>query len=161
MARRTKRSKFGDLLALIFLFLLAYLFYGPVLAAATWILLAIAVLLLWISFVMPTYCDFRTLRGTACTRGVDGKLRGCNDHRRGKRDAVWRAVFGVRNPGEFFRVMWHSPGESPTREAPGAAQPAGQPTAQGARDATIFFCTVVSTFAGVIGTAAGVVGLWQ
>lgn len=161
MGRRRRRSQFGDLLALIVLGSLAYLVYGPVLATGTWILLAVAVLFLWISLVMPTHCDFRTLRGTACVRGVNGKLRGCQDHRRGKRDAVWRAVFGVRNPGEFFRVMWHSPGDAPPQSTPSAARPAGPPTTQGTRDATILVCTVVSTVAGVIGTVAGVVGLWQ
>jgi len=161
MARRTERSKVGDLGMLILLSTLVYLLYGPVLTTGTWILLAIAVLLLWISFVMPTYCDFRTLRGTACTRGVNGKLRGCRDHRRAKRDAVWQALFGVRNPGEFFRVMWHSPGEALPRSTPSFARPAMPLTTQGTRDATILVCTVVSTITGVIGVGTGVIGLWQ
>jgi hypothetical protein len=160
MARRSRRSKTSDLATLFLLGSLAYVLYGPVLATGTWILLTIAVLLLWFSFAMPTYCDFRTLRGTACDRGVRGKLRGCHQHRRGKRDAVWRALFGIRNPGEFFRVMWHSPGTASPSPDAGTARTAA-PTTQGTRDAAIFVCTIVSTIAGVIGTAAGVMGLWQ
>jgi hypothetical protein len=160
MARRSRRSKPGDLATLFLLGSLAYFVYGPILTTGTWILLTIAVLLLWVSFAMPTYCDFRTLRGTACGRPVKGKLRGCHQHRRAKRDAVWRALFRVRNPGEFFRVMWHSPGTAPPSSTAGTAR-ATAPTTQGTRDAAIFVCTVVSTIAGVIGTAASVMGLWQ
>jgi hypothetical protein len=161
MARRTRRSKFSDLITLILLSSLSYLVYGPVLATGTWILLAIAVLLLWISFVIPTYCDYRTQRGKACSRGVNGKLRGCHDHGRDKRDAVWRALFGVRNPGEFVRVMWHSPDDARPRSTPGTTQLYRPVTTQGTRDATILVCTVVSTVSGVIGVVISVIGLWQ
>jgi len=159
--RRTGRPKFGDLITLTLLSSLVYLLYGPVLATGAWILLAIAVLLLWISVVMPTYCDFRTQRGTACKRRVNGKLRGCHDHGRDKRDAVWRALFRVRNPGEFFRVMWHSPGDARSRSTPGTTQLSTPVTTQGTRDATILVCTVISTVSGVIGVVIGVIGLWQ
>lgn len=140
-----------------------YVVYGPVLATPTWILLATAAPLFWFSFAMPTYCDFRTQRGTGCDRPANGKLRGCRQHRRRKRDAVWRALFGVRNPGEFFRVMWHSSATAPSPVAgtTRTALAATPPTTQGTRDALIFVCTVVSTLAGVIGTVAGVMGLWK
>ncbi|OLF10143.1 hypothetical protein BLA60_16990 [Actinophytocola xinjiangensis] len=138
-----------------------YFVYEGELATPNWVLLATAVLLLWFSFAMPTYCDFSTVRGTPCRNRVNGKLRGCHQHGRDKRDAVWRALFRVRNPGEFFRVRWHSSAVAAPQSVAGAARAVTRSTTQGTRDATIFVCTILSTVAGVVGTVASVLGLWK
>lgn len=159
MARRD-RSKAGDIGGLLMVGSVVYLLYGPVLPTFTWIMLAVAVILLRVRFFMPTYCDYQTQRGTSCTRWLRGKLRGRKAHARLKRDAVWQ-VIRLHNPGLLFRVKWRSTADPPTpprwSRQPVAAVP---PTEQGARNATILICTVLSTVTGVVSAAVGVIALY-
>ncbi|TCP48518.1 hypothetical protein EV191_11075 [Tamaricihabitans halophyticus] len=161
MARKTKPSKFGELIALIIIGAVVHVIYGHLLPTVSWALIALAVFMLWISFFMPTYCDYRTQRNRPCRWRVRGKLRGCGIHARDKRDALWRAC-RLKNPGTLFRVMWASPDDPPPAR-PGAGTPntSLQPAAtqQGARDAAVFYCTLVSTVAGVISAIVGVLAL--
>lgn len=161
MARGDRPSKAADIGGLLATGTFVYVLYGPVLPTFTWIMLAVAVVLSWFSFFIPTYCDYQTQRGTSCTRWVRGKLRGCKQHARLKRDAVWQ-VIRLHNPGLLFRVRWRSTADPPTpprwSRQPVAAIP---PTKQGARNATILTCTVLSTITGVISAAVGVIALYQ
>lgn len=54
MARGDRSSKAADIGGLLLVGAVVYLLYGPVLPTFTWIVLAVAVVLLWISFVRFT-----------------------------------------------------------------------------------------------------------
>ncbi|WP_427885474.1 hypothetical protein ACQHIV_24530 [Kribbella sp. GL6] len=116
MARRRKATKFDDLLALACVTAVAYYVCPPHEYLLEWIVLVPTILLFWIAFLMPTKCDYMTQRNKPCDRGVRGKLRGCWDHGRSKRDAMFAALGGT-NPGRWFRVTWTAP-DSPTRPRP-------------------------------------------
>jgi hypothetical protein len=153
VAKRRRGTKSSDLLVLLWIAALAYLGYPPREHGVAWIVVVPAVALFWIAFLMPTKCDYLTQRNKPCDRGVRGKLRGCRDHARWKRDAMF-AAFGTSNPGRHLRVMWHAPGAATrpariSRHRAPASQP--DPNAQsGVHNLIILTCTVVSTVAGVI-----------
>lgn len=154
MARRGRATKFGDLLPMTLLGGAIYYGYGPRLSSLSWVLLAVAVLMVWVCFFMPTHCDYQTLRSTPCTRWVRGKLRGCRSHGRLKRDAVF-AVIKLRNPGLLFRVMWSAPTTPaapramPTVAATSPSSPV-PPSKQAANEVAMLVFTVVSAVAAVL-----------
>lgn len=83
MAKRRRGTKAGDLLVLLWVVVLGVLGYPPHEHLVAWIVLVPTVALFWIAFLMPTKCAYRP-----CGRGVRGKLRGCRDHARRRRDAL-------------------------------------------------------------------------
>jgi len=116
------------------------------------VFLALAVLMVWVCFFMPTHCDYQTLRTTPCTRLVRGKLRGCRSHGRLKRDAVFAAI-KLRNPGLLFRVMWSAPNTpAAPRAMPSvaAASPSSSASKQAANEVAMLVFTVVSAVAAVV-----------
>ena len=93
--------------------------------------------------------------GMPCDRGVRGKARGCWDHGRWKRDAMF-AVIGRRNPGQRFRVMWSAPGVSPIPVHTGRAREMESQAANASRGAynlVMLIATVVSAIAAVAALA--------
>ena len=80
MAKRRRGTKAGDLLVLLWIVVLGVLGYPPREHLVAWIVLVPAVGLFWFAFLMPTKCR--------CGRGARGKLRGCREHARWKRDAM-------------------------------------------------------------------------
>ena len=88
MAKRRRGTKAGDLLVLLWIVVLGVLGYPPREHLVAWIVLVPAIGLFWIAFLMPTKCAHRTQRDKPCGRGVRGKLRGCRDHARRRRDAL-------------------------------------------------------------------------
>jgi hypothetical protein len=112
--KRGRPSKVGDLMVLGCLGAFAYYGYPPERNLLAWTFGVPAVLLFWLLFLMPTKCDYMTQRNKPCDRSVRGKARGCWDHGRWKRDAMF-ATIGRRNPGLRFRVMWSAPSASPSR----------------------------------------------
>lgn len=107
MGRRRRASKTSDLGVLVLLGAGVYFGYRDRFSDPVWILFGVTVLSFWVSFLMPTKCDYRTQRGKPCDRGVRGKLRGCRTHGRWKRDAVFQ-LFGMVNPGARLRTTWSS-----------------------------------------------------
>jgi hypothetical protein len=152
MGRRKRSTKTGDLTVLLAAGAVFYYAYHQALSWFTMALIMLTVLTGWVSFVMPTHCDYQTQRGKPCDRNVRGKLRGCHDHSRWKRDALFSAV-RLRNPGLLFRVMWSAPGTVagglPT-PASGVGQAQTAPSKQSASDVAMLTLTVVSTVATVI-----------
>ncbi|MEU4196813.1 hypothetical protein AB0E69_33260 [Kribbella sp. NPDC026611] len=116
-----------------------------------WIVLVPTVLLFWVSFLMPTKCDYMTERRKPCDRGVRGKLRGCHDHARWKRDAMF-ASLGTSNPGRRFRVMWAAPDSSTRPQAVRShPAPASESNARrGMYDLVMLVATVGGTVVGVV-----------
>lgn len=154
MTKRTKKSKFGELMTLICAYVALWYIYSATLSTFLLIFIGLTTLLFWFCFLMPTYCDYRTLQNTPCTRSVRGKLGGCHSHGRLKRDALF-ATFHLRNPGMIFRVMWSAPGQptpTPTKvvgsTSPGATT--ARPSKQSAYDLLMLYLTVISTAATVI-----------
>ncbi|GAA3092859.1 hypothetical protein JOF29_007030 [Kribbella aluminosa] len=129
MARRRKATKLDDLGGLTVVAVLAYLGYPPKDYLLEWIVIGTATVLFWIAFLMPTKCDYLTQRRKPCDRGVRGKLRGCSDHGRWKRDAMWAALGGA-NPGRLFRVMWAAPD---SRAQPRSVRTPGSPAESNAK----------------------------
>jgi hypothetical protein len=152
MGRRKRATKTGDLTGILVAGAVFYYAFHQTLSWITMALITLTVLAGWVSFVMPTHCDYQTLRGTPCDRGVRGKLRGCHSHDRWKRDALFSAI-RLRNPGLLFRVMWSAPGSTagsvPTT-GPGGGQAQTEPSKQSASDVAMLTLTVVSTVATVI-----------
>jgi len=83
--------------------------FGTFFVVSAWIF----VLMVWLMFFMDTYCDY-DLGDRGCSREVYGKLRGCWQHARRKRDAVW-AAFGRHNPGTLIRLTWSNRTPEPGR----------------------------------------------
>jgi hypothetical protein len=105
MARQKRSKKSNDLLVMTAVGLVVWLMFADRLSTLVSVLVCATVLLVWVCVAMPTACDFRTRSGTPCLRRVRGKLCGCHDHGRSKRDALF-ALMKIRNPGMIFRVMW-------------------------------------------------------
>jgi len=101
---RSRRKKSHDLTYLIIGGVAAYAVLVARLGAIFVVALWIVVLMIWVMFFMDTYCDY-DLGTRGCSRRVYGKLRGCGQHDRLKRDAVW-TVLRTRNPGTRFRLTW-------------------------------------------------------
>ena len=154
MVRRKRKTKSADLVVLVSGYSVLWYVYSPVVPELSMILIGISAVLIWICFLVPTYCDYRTQQNRPCTRGVRGKLRGCHDHSRLKRDAMF-AAFRLRNPGMLFRIMWSAPSQA----TPGPPQTVGssgpgtapaKPTKQSANDMAMLYLTVISTAATVV-----------
>jgi len=94
--------------------------FGVIFVVCAWIF----VFMIWMMFLMDTYCDY-DLGDRGCSRQVYGKLRGCWQHARLKRDAVWAAL-GRHNPGTLFRLTW-------SNGAPEAGRRVGDPDSSTAR----------------------------
>ncbi|TCC24422.1 hypothetical protein [Kribbella sindirgiensis] len=88
MAKRRRGTKAGDLLVLLWVVVLGVLGYPPHEHLIAWMVLVPAVGLFWVAFLMPTKCTYSTQRDKLCGRGVRGKLRGCRDHGRWRRDTM-------------------------------------------------------------------------
>lgn len=161
MARRKRkrdrrRRKRDDLPWLIGIGVVGYYWLEPRYGTVVVILLGFVVLMLWVLFVMPTKCDY-DVGGRGCVRGVCGKLNGCHDHGRLKRDAMFAAM-RMRNPGLIFRVMWSSGSHS--GRALGATSPIPASDAekmsdekrakQGAYNLVMLVVTAVGSIAGVL-----------
>jgi hypothetical protein len=72
-----------------------------------WLALAIfwiLVLVLWLAFFKPTWCNVETSAGKACRNRAHGCLRACHlaKHRRAKNDALW-AMVKSRKPAVTLR----------------------------------------------------------
>ncbi|HEX4099490.1 MAG TPA: hypothetical protein VHY21_02955 [Pseudonocardiaceae bacterium] len=106
------------------------------------------VVMIWVLLFMPTYCDY-DVGGRGCTREVYGKVRGCFQHRRLKRDATWAAM-GRRNPGLAFRLTWGDSRPQPGHQLgtnPGMSNKAAQ---QGVYNASMWAFAAVSAVVGVV-----------
>lgn len=143
------QKKAKDLSTILVVGIFCYAFYGDTLPVFLWPLMAIAVMGLWWFLLIPTYCDsvLRTDPTRLCTRRVRGKLRGCEDHARNKRDAAF-ALLSMRNPGMIFRVGWAGPSALPV-DTVAQARAASNAT----REAWMLVLTAISAFAGVLGAA--------
>lgn len=107
--------KIRDLAIMFFVGFTLYAIFRDELYRWTWVVLALSALGMWWLFFMPTYCDqvLVTNNKRQCsTREIRGKLRGCWQHRRDKRDAVF-AFLRVRNPGMLFRFAWSADSDAP------------------------------------------------
>jgi hypothetical protein len=99
-------------------------------------------------FFKETRCDVETSKGTPCRRKVNGKFKGCHDHGRDKRDAIWR-IFRLNNPGRLFRIMWSRATGRPANITPIPVEL--QPRILNpVYDATLLVAAVVSAIATVI-----------
>lgn len=152
MAGDEKPTKINDLAAMLVAGFLTLIFFGNRLPTAAWVFLGIAAFGLWWLFLMPTKCDtvLRTDRGRLCTKNVRGKLRGCEQwHSRDKRDAVFAALFRMRNPGLMFRMMW-----APPPIVPGGSNVSAMAGSRKATyDATMLLLTLIGALAGVASAA--------
>jgi hypothetical protein len=155
VARRRKPTKFDDLIVLAFGAVLTYFGYPPNEHLLEWIVFGSTVLLCWIAFLMPTKCDYTTQRNKPCDRGVRGKLRGCQDHGRWKRDAMFAALGGT-NPGRRFRVMWSAP-DSSTRPHPvrGSGSANESNARRGMYDLVMLLTAIVSAIGTVLALLVG------
>jgi hypothetical protein len=130
--------------------------FGVIFVVCAWIF----VFMIWMMFLMDTYCDY-DLGDRGCSRPVYGKLRGCWQHARLKRDAVWAAL-GRHNPGTLIRLTWSNRAPEPGRRVgdragssrlpraePGAAQPSEAAAQQGFYGLSMWAFTAVSAVAAV------------
>lgn len=90
MAKRRRGSKSGDLLVLLWAAVLVAFGYPPGDHLFVWIVLVVAVGLVWVSLVMPTKCGYVGRQNKPCDRGVRGKLHACRHHARRRRDNLPR-----------------------------------------------------------------------
>lgn len=163
MAKRKRggrRSKLDHFPWLAGIGLIGYFALEPTYGVGVVVLLGAVALLLWFLFLMPTKCDFE-VQGRGCRRNVYGKVRGCHDHWRDKRDAMFAAL-RMRNPGMAFRVMWLSGssggrplGGAGAADGAGASDPA---SSSGNRGQAMF--NMVSLIVALVGSAAGVLALF-
>ena len=137
--------------------LVGYFTLEPTYGLGVVVLLGLVALMLWFLFLMPTKCDF-DVGGRGCRRDVYGKLRGCHDHRRDKRDAMFAAL-QMRNPGMAFRVLWlsGSNGGHPLGDPSGGAGSGGD-TSPANRGQGLF--NMVSLIVAGVGSVAGVLALF-
>ena len=153
MTSQNRPNKIGDLVALGSAGSVLYFTYQDAFPMISWLILAGAAVLCWACLLMPTWCDYQTQRGTPCTRRVRGKLRGCRQHSRLKRDAMFAAM-GMRNPGMVIRVMWSAPDDlsrtSPVAQPCPVRQTEPALTKQSASDAIMLVATVVGSLASVV-----------
>ena len=105
---------------------------------------------------MPTRCDFE-VRDRGCRRGARGKVGGCHDHARDKRDAIFAAL-RMRNPGIAVRLLWND-GAQPGRAMGAAAEPLPPPAGSaGNRSQGLF--NAVSLLVAMVGSVVGVLALF-
>lgn len=161
--RNRRRGKLNDLLFLLITGVIGYALFherfGTIFVVCAWIF----VFMLWLMFFMDTYCDY-DLGDRGCSRQVYGKLRGCWQHARLKRDAVWTA-FGRTNPGALIRLTWSNRTPEPGRrvgeraggprgsrpdEGDGERQPSEAAAQQGFYGLSMWVLTAVSAVAAVV-----------
>lgn len=123
--------------------------WGPQYSTFTWGVLAVAVLMMWVCFAVPTHCDYMTRLPKPCDRRVRGRLRGCHDHGRWERDALW-ATFRLRNPGLIFRLVWSAPGDGSTRARSVPAEAVAAPSQRSAYSVAMLSLAIVSALAAVL-----------
>lgn len=97
---------------------------------------------------MPTWCDY-DVGGRGCTRPVYGKVRGCFQHARLKRDAVWAAL-GKRNPGMVVRLTWGNSRPQAGRLVGADAVMSERTAQQGAYNLSMWVFAAASAVTGVI-----------
>lgn len=119
-------------------------FWGTVAVVTGWIF----VVVVWVLVLMPTYCDY-DVGARGCTREVYGKFRGCWQHRRLKRDAVW-AAFGRRNPGMAVRLTWGDDRPQSGRRVGTNTGMSDMAAQQGVYNASMWIFAAVSAVAAVI-----------
>lgn len=146
MATRGRRTKAGDLIAMVAVGVVVYVVFGDRVPGLAWGLIAVSAVLVWITLFLPTYCDVETNRRQGCSRPAYGKLRACQTHAREKRDAVFR-LFNLKNPGLFFRVMWSSVAH-PSRLGDG--ERARATSQRAAYEVVMLFAALVSAGAAVL-----------
>lgn len=158
MGSKKRRTKLGDLLALVAFGLITYALLAEKLGLVFLSSLWIFVVFVWVGFLMPTWCDYE-VGGRGCMLKANGKLRGCHYHARLKRDAAF-AVLRCRNPGQIFRLMWSTGAPLPGRRVgTGAPDPtvpgsggrrSAPPSRRSSYDASMWFLTAVSAVAAVV-----------
>lgn len=150
---KDSRRKSVHLLWLLGLAVVGYVvryLYLPTTLGTVFVVLAwIFVFMVWLLLVMPTWCDYDIGSGRGCSRLVYGKVRGCWQHRRLKRDAMWAAM-GKRNPGMAFRLTWGNRYPQPGRQVGGNLGMSETAARQGAYNASMWFFTAVSAGAAVV-----------
>jgi hypothetical protein len=156
VGRRGKRARLRDhLLGLVLVYLVGYFLLRPRYGIGIVLLLGFVVFLVWFLFLMPTRCDFE-VKGRGCRRRVRGKVGGCHDHARDKRDAIF-AAFRMRNPGVAFRLMWRDGAQAGRRL--GAEPVPTNPAASAANRSQALF-NAASLVVAVISAVAGVLALF-
>ena len=167
MAKRKRpgrRRKSNDLMILLIIGVVGYAVSAPKLGVIFVVCAWIFVFMIWMMFLMNTYCDY-DVGGRGCSRPVYGKIRGCWQHARLKRDAVW-AAFGRHNPGTLTRLTWSNRTPEPGRRVgdraggppalqdklSGAAgpQPSEAAAQQGFYGLSMWVLTAVSAVAAVV-----------
>lgn len=154
MTRQGAATKTVDLSSIVLVGAVAYYLFGRALPSVTVGLVAVAVLTSWVSFFMPTRCDYRPEQDTPCARRVRGKLRGCPSHERLKRGAVFDAI-KLRNPETLSWVAWSSPGNTitgsrlPTNPDAGVFR-APLPSRQVMYAVGLLLCTMISSIAAIV-----------
>lgn len=147
MARRGHRTKVGDLIVMAAVGVILYVGVGDPASRLAWGLIAISVLLVWITLFMPTYCDVETTRGRGCRRPAYGKLRACRTHAREKRDAVF-GLFNLRTRAALSGDVVFRCCRYPQAWRPCAS--ASHVPARRIREVTMLFAALVSAGAGVL-----------
>lgn len=117
---------------------------GTVFVVLAWIFLFI----IWLLLLMPTLCDY-DVGGRGCTRQVYGKVRGCFQHARPKRDAMWAAM-NLRNPGMAFRLTWGDRRPQPGHQVGGNPGMSESAARQGAYNASMWLFAAASAVAALI-----------
>jgi hypothetical protein len=159
MAKRGRRGSLVDhIVVLLFGALLAYVGAVPRYGVLPVALLGIAVIAFWVLFLMPTRCDFE-VKGRGCRRRVNGKARGCHDHTRDKRDAIF-AAFRMRNPGIAFRMLWRDSSATEGHALGGAAPPSPSGVPDSSANLSQARFNTVSLIIAAIGSIAGVLALF-
>ncbi len=129
-------------------YMVRHLYLSPILGTicvvAGWIFL----FTIWVLLIMPTWCDY-DVGGRGCTRQVYGKVRGCFQHARLKRDAVWAAL-GKRNPGMAVRLTWGNSRPQPGRLVGADAVMSERTAQQGAYNLSMWVFAAASAVTGVI-----------
>lgn len=157
--RSARRRKRDDLLTLIVVGGIGYVALQPRYGTFLVVMLGLVVLVAWVLFAMPTWCDY-DVGGRGCTNPAYGKFNGCWRHSRLKRDAMWAAV-GRRNPGMAFRLMWTNSNPQPGRrvgpradaQMPPAVDRHGRPISEGAvRQGAYNVAMLTFTVLGALGT---------
>ncbi|MGH3908022.1 MAG: hypothetical protein ACRDTE_28160 [Pseudonocardiaceae bacterium] len=123
--------------------------YFPTTLGTVFVVLAwIFVFTIWLMFLMPTLCDY-DVGDRGCIRQVYGKLRGCFQHARLKRDAMWAAM-KLRNPGMAFRLTWGDRRPQPGHQIGGNLGMSESAARQGAYNASMWLFAAASAVAALI-----------
>ncbi|MGH3838700.1 MAG: hypothetical protein ACRDSF_23855 [Pseudonocardiaceae bacterium] len=134
-----------------------YVFFPGKLATVSVVAAWIFVVMIWVLVGVPTWCDY-DVGGRGCTRQVYGKLRGCFQHSRLKRGAMWAAM-KRKNPGLAFRTTWGDSRPYPGHQLgtdPGMSDRAAQ---QGAYNASMWLFAAISAIGTVLALTVAI--LWK